>query len=393
VEERELVEKAKNGDSAAFSGLVARYRRRAFGFFMARLGDQEEADDLCQEAFIRAFVHLRGLRDPDRFGPWFFSICRNCLRARVSALAAERKMTEPLADEHPAADFSEWETREKLARLGIGLLDAETRTLICLRHECGLGYAQIAKATGLTEALVKSRLFRAREKLRAIRADLETSAFPDPERDTKLKEEIMKNAETIEKAAWLMERLALKRQLELARAAGENAAWSEGLIGEIAGLSGGREFVQSIGARLDLSEFCEVLAYSDSFTERRLVEALEDADPELAERIKRSTFVFEDLCVFDGPALSIVLKSADRSAFALALAGTERGLRSRIIAALGADESVAVAREMEEARGNAAACEAARASVVRAARALFASGEIALTEGENGGAVIAGKGR
>lgn len=393
MNERELVDRAINGDSAAFSGIVARYRRRAFGFFMARLGDEEEADDLCQDAFIRAFVHLRGLRDPERFGPWFFSICRNCLRARASARAAEGRSTEPLADEHPAEDSSEWEDRERLARLGIGLLGAEERTLVCLRHECGLGYAQIAKATGMTEALVKSRLFRARERLRAIRADLETSAFPDPERDTRLKEEIMKNAETIEKAAWLLERLSLKRQVELARAAGDNAAFEEGLIGEIALLGGGRDFVQSIGARLDLSEFCEVLAYSDSFTERRLVEALEDADPELAERIKRSTFVFEDFCLFDGAALAAILRNADRSAFALALAGTEREARSRIMAALAEGDSAAVAREMEDARGNAAACEAARASVVRVARALFASGEIALVGGEGGLSVVAGRSR
>lgn len=388
MEERELAERAKTGDTGAFSALVARYRRRTYGYFLSRLRDEDEAEDLCQEAFLKAFVYLRGLRDPARFGPWLFSICRNCLRARWLARAMEADRTEPLGEDHPAAEFAAWESDQTAARTALGLLDAETRTLVCLRHESALSYAQIAKATGISEALVKSRLFRAREKLKSIRPGLEASAFIDPERDAKLKEGIMKNAETVKKAAWILERLALRDQLEMARAASANESFGETLLSRIAELGGGKAFIASIGARLDLREFCDVLAYVDSFTERRLVETLEESDPELAEGIKRSTFVFEDFSLFDAKALSAILARTDGEAFALALSGADCAVRYRILDSMAPADASSTRKAMDEARGGRAECEAARFSLVESARAMFAAGEIELKAVEDGGAIV-----
>jgi RNA polymerase sigma factor (sigma-70 family) len=389
VEERDIVDMAKTGDTGAFAALVARYRRRAYGYFAARLRNEDEADDLCQEAFLKAFINVRGLRESGRFGPWLFAICRNSLRARATALASEGKTVEALSDEHPAADLSAWENHLALARSSLGLLDAQTRELVCLRHECGLDYRRIAKVMGISEASVKSRLHRARERLKSLRADVEASAFIEPERDTKLKEAIMKNAETIKKAAWIMARLSLRLQIELARAAEGNTAFGPDLIGEIAGLGGGKDFLAMIEARLDLREFCDILSYSDSFTERRLVNSLEESDPEFAEKIKRSTFVFEDLSIFDAKALSAVLGNADRSAFALALSGTERAVRELVMAHMSPAETAAVSAEMAEARGGIAVCEEARVSIMEAVRALFASGEVALRVEDSGATVVA----
>lgn len=388
MEQAAIVDRAKRGDEDAFASLVARYRRRTYGYFLARSRDEDAAEDLCQEAFLKAFVNLRGLRDASRFGPWLFAICRNCLRARWLARSAEAERTVRIDDDYLAGDLAAWESDDATARAALGLLDAETRTLVCLRHESGLSYARIAAATGITEALVKSRLFRAREKLRSIRADLEGSAFIEPERDAKLKEEIMKNAETIKKATWIVERLALKEQMDLARAAGANEAFGETLLSRIAELGGGKAFIASINARLDLREFCDVLAYVDSFTERRLVETLEESDPELAESIKRSTFVFEDLSLFDAKALSAILARTDGEAFALALSGADRAVRSRILDSMAPADSAKTRKAMDEARGGRAECEAARFSVVETARAMFAAGEIELRATEVGRAVV-----
>jgi RNA polymerase sigma-70 factor, ECF subfamily len=392
VQERDIVDKAKTGNSEAFAALVARYRRRAYGYFMARLGNEDEADDLCQEAFLKAFMNVRGLRESERFGAWLFAICRNCLRARATALAAEGKTTEALSDEHPAADLSAWENHLALARASLGLLDAQTRALVCLRHECGLDYVRIAKAMGISEALVKSRLHRARERLRAIRMDVEASAFIEPERDSKLKEEIMKNAETIKKASWILERLSLRLQIELARAAEDNAAFGQELIGEIAGLGGGKDFLAMIETRLDLREFCDIISYSDSFTERRLIESLEESDPELAEKIKRSTFVLQDLCLFDAKALSTLLKTADIADLALGLSGIERGIKERILGAMEKADADTLRSEIARSRGGVADYEEARSAVIRAVHALFASGEIVLrSEGSEAAVVAAGR--
>jgi RNA polymerase sigma-70 factor (ECF subfamily) len=387
VEERDIVDKAKTGDTAAFSALVARYRRRAYGYFAMRLGNEDEADDLCQEAFLKAFLHVRGLRESGRFGPWLFAICRNCLRARATTLASEGKTTEALSNEHPAADLSAWENHLALARTSLGLLDPQTRELVCLRHECGLDYARIAKAMGISEVLVKSRLHRARERLRAIRREVEASAFIEPERDIRLKEEIMKNAETIKKAAWILARLSLRLQIELARAAEGNTAFGQDLIGEIAGLGGGKDFLAMIETRLDLREFCDIISYSDSFTERRLIESLEESDPELAEKIKRSTFVLQDLSLFDAKALSALLKAADISDLALGLSGIEHGIRIQILGAMEKAEADTLRDEMARARGGVADYEESRSAVIRAVHTLFASGEIVLRAEGDGMAV------
>jgi RNA polymerase sigma factor (sigma-70 family) len=378
VEETELVNLSKAGDVRAFSGLTARYRRRAYGYFMARIGDADEAEDLCQEAFLKAFVYLRGLRESGRFGPWLFAICRNCLRKRFSALASKGARELPLAEDLPDRENAEWESYQDLARASLGLLDRELRSLVELRYGSGLSYGQISAASGLSLPLVKSRLFRARSRLRAIRADIEAGVLMGGRRDTRLKEAIMKDVKTVKRCAWCLERLSLRDQLDLARAAAKNEAFGERLLSEIAAMEGGKEFLKDIGAKLDFPEFIECLNYSDPFIERRLVDTFEALDPEFAERIKRSMFVFEDFVLFDPSAIAALAKRADRKILALALSSSDRRVKAHFLSSMPAKEAETLRGDMEAAVGDNKAIEESRFMMVETARAMDKSGEIAV---------------
>src|SRR5207248_8031312 len=108
MDDADLVGRARQGDAAAFTALVDRYREAIYGLAFHELHDFEDARDVAQEAFIQAFLHLDQLRDPDRFGPWLRQVtvnrCRSWRRGRWRETVGE----EP---PEPAARGESIETR------------------------------------------------------------------------------------------------------------------------------------------------------------------------------------------------------------------------------------------------------------------------------------------
>jgi RNA polymerase sigma factor (sigma-70 family) len=372
MDERDIVIDAQKGDAAAFTALVARYRRRAVAYFASRTRDSDAADDLCQEAFLKAFLHVGGLRSPERFGAWFFSICRNCLRAHASGKGRDL----PLDEEIPGRDLAAWESFPETARASLGLLEDDLRQLVTLRHECGLSYAQTAAAAGIPEPLVKSRLFRARERLRAIRCDLEAGILTDPRRDARLKEAIMENIGKVRKSAWLVERLSLRDQQDMARGADANAPFGERLLSELAAMEGGKEWIRQTEARLSFGEFVNCLNYVDRHTEMRLVDSLDIEEPELAEKIKRSLFVFEDFILFDPSAISVLAANVAQETLAMALSGADNPLRRHFLSAFPEAEAEILRKAIQAASGAISEIEEACFAILETARALDQSGDI-----------------
>src|SRR3954452_19483397 len=86
MNDADLVRRARQGDTEAFTLLVERYRDAIYGLAFHELHDFEDARDVAQEAFIQAYLHLDQLRDPDRFGPWLRQVtvnqCRSWRRSR-----------------------------------------------------------------------------------------------------------------------------------------------------------------------------------------------------------------------------------------------------------------------------------------------------------------------
>lgn len=126
----ELATAAQAGDREAFGDLFQRYKQQVFAIGLRRLGDYCEAQELCQDVFVQAFVKLDQLRDPERFGAWIRSIAHrraiNRAVRRGPALAAEPSTLEAM-DAHDATPLNNVLALERQGRLRDGL--ARLRTL------------------------------------------------------------------------------------------------------------------------------------------------------------------------------------------------------------------------------------------------------------------------
>jgi len=164
--DRELVQRAQEGDAEAFGFLVRRHAARAYVLALRIVGDTQRAEDVVQDSFVRAYEHLDGFRGACAFATWLYRIVCNrafgeCRRRRWGRLDAE---SGTVAEEAPAARCDEEEVdcmRRALARLR-----PEDRALVTLFYEEERSTAEIAQTTGWTVSNVKVRLHRVRGLLR-----------------------------------------------------------------------------------------------------------------------------------------------------------------------------------------------------------------------------------
>jgi RNA polymerase sigma-70 factor (ECF subfamily) len=179
--DRPLVLRVQSGDREAFGELVVRYMQRAYFAALGIVGSHDDALDLSQDAFARAF-RARGTLDPDRpFYPWLYQIlrrlCFNHLRNQKTRRARLAEAAGWLADsagDRAAADAPDRaaeraELRERLER-AIETLPPHERETLVMREFEGLKYREIADLLGIPIGTVMSRLYAAR---RALAATLE----------------------------------------------------------------------------------------------------------------------------------------------------------------------------------------------------------------------------
>jgi RNA polymerase sigma-70 factor, ECF subfamily len=166
------LEEARAGDQKAFGRLVDAYQRPVFNLTYRMLGDPEEAADAAQEAFLRAYTRLHQYNPEHKFSTWLFSIANHhCIdrlrKRRVTVLpidesplmfSLESETLRP--DEHLLAKEQSKELQQLLDQL-----EPEYRTPLVLRYWHEYSYQEIAETMEISLAAVKSRLFRARQKL------------------------------------------------------------------------------------------------------------------------------------------------------------------------------------------------------------------------------------
>ncbi len=169
-DEAGLLARAKGGDLSAFEEMVRRYQRRVYGVALRIVRRHDVADDVAQDAFIRAHQALAGFDLARPFGPW---ICRIAANLAVNHVRSPEAREEGLPEGHgergarsgdPLHDVLEEEAREVLEGALLGL-PAEQRAVFVLRAVEEMSYKEIAEALGLSMGTVMSRLFRARERL------------------------------------------------------------------------------------------------------------------------------------------------------------------------------------------------------------------------------------
>jgi RNA polymerase sigma-70 factor (ECF subfamily) len=162
----QLVARCLGGDVEAFEPLVRRYERPLFNAAFRLLGDREEARDVVQGAFVKAWEKLVSFDPRHRFFSWIYRIVVNeSLNAR-----ARRPALKPLEESDVVAAGGPEEalrSRERTDSLQAALLrlTGDDREVIILRHFAELSYAEIGETLGLAEKTVKSRLHEARQRL------------------------------------------------------------------------------------------------------------------------------------------------------------------------------------------------------------------------------------
>lgn len=171
----EVVRAAQAGQEDAFFELVRRYAPALTSFMRSYLRNPEDAEDVAQEAFARAFMKIAELREPEHFTSWLWRIAHCAAIDRRRKTVREAATFDPAAaellDDNPASEprAGHWLERECLVaevREALDSLPPLARQILFLRYRDELSYEQIAQRTGLTLIQVKARLARARGKLR-----------------------------------------------------------------------------------------------------------------------------------------------------------------------------------------------------------------------------------
>jgi RNA polymerase sigma-70 factor, ECF subfamily len=178
-DEHLLVTAAKSGDTASFEELVNRYERKIFRLTMNITRNHEDAEDAMQDAFLKAYSHLNTFQEGSRFYTWLVRIAANEALMRLRKRRPNQfSLDEPIqADEElipreiedwgpsPEQNYAQSEMRGILNQV-IDQLDPAFRVVFVLRDVEGLSTEETAEVLGISVAAVKSRLLRARLKLR-----------------------------------------------------------------------------------------------------------------------------------------------------------------------------------------------------------------------------------
>lgn len=169
----ELVTAAKKGDHGAFEALVEATYVDAYTLAYRLTGDEEDARDVVQEAYLRAYRGLKRFRGDAQFTTWLYRITANCASTMLAKRAKHRHEelsdTEPIVETRPHSDpeahVDRGATRERV-KAALAELPPRLRAVVVLRDVYDLPHEAIAAELGISESAAKVRLHRARRKLR-----------------------------------------------------------------------------------------------------------------------------------------------------------------------------------------------------------------------------------
>ena len=197
-QEAQIVNKVLRGDVNAFETLVVEYEKNVYAIAQRMTGNPEDAADMTQETFIKAYNSLSAFRGDSKFSVWLYriatNVCLDFLRSRsrkpTVSLSVEDDEGEEtqfdIADESqsPEALLERRLTRDAVRR-GLEQLSPEYRQILLLREIQGLSYEEIADTLDLEVGTVKSRIFRARKRLCTFL--IEDGNIPDSTASVKMK--------------------------------------------------------------------------------------------------------------------------------------------------------------------------------------------------------------
>jgi RNA polymerase sigma-70 factor (ECF subfamily) len=187
ADEPDLIARSQHGDTAAFNELVIRYRQRAYAMIYQMVRQEDDAWDLCQDGFLKAWKNIRHFRGQSQFFTWLYRILMNVTIdwVRRKHVQGETEFddtiglhniepastTTPRGELAPMLRVSDKEIRARID-VAITKLSPEHREVVVLREIEGLEYQEIAERVGIPLGSVMSRLFYGRKKLQAQLRDV-----------------------------------------------------------------------------------------------------------------------------------------------------------------------------------------------------------------------------
>lgn len=174
-DQQALVDAAREGDDGAFERLVRSTYADVYTLAVRLTGNRDDASDVVQEAYLRAYRGIERFRGDSQFSTWIHRITANCastLRQRRSRHRHGELIEEAVpADDHPEHDperrIDAGALRERLQQ-AVGKLPPKLRSVVVLRDVYGMSHRAIAEELGITESAAKVRLHRARRRLQEL---------------------------------------------------------------------------------------------------------------------------------------------------------------------------------------------------------------------------------
>jgi len=208
----DLIRQAMHGDIDAFAELVRLYRDAVYGYCYHRTGSFEDAQDLAQETFVRAYTRIRQLRDPAKFPAWLRKIAANiCTRWAKSQKKA------PPDSIHQCAAETGVHSRSEVVKTALENLPENERIVVILHYVDGYSYSEIARFLGVTEDSVRGRLYRGRAKIKSEVLKMAEDAFDENSLDEKFVVETVNRAVREAHDAYLVDKSLSRKKVEEAQ--------------------------------------------------------------------------------------------------------------------------------------------------------------------------------
>lgn len=177
VSEKKIIEKVLGGDANAFEELVLKYEKTVYNLALRMVGDRDDAFDMTQEAFIKAYGSLSSFRGDSKFSVWIYRIATNVCLDFLRSKSRKQQVSLTVSDDDEDAQLDipdpkaapEQQLMQKMSMQsveeGLKTLPDKQRQILVMRELGGMSYAEIGAALSLEEGTVKSRIFRARKRL------------------------------------------------------------------------------------------------------------------------------------------------------------------------------------------------------------------------------------
>jgi RNA polymerase sigma-70 factor (ECF subfamily) len=169
VEDRDLILRVRRDDVEAYNLLVSRWEKRIYNYLLRLLHNPDDALDVSQDVFLKAYQNLRKLEDPSRWGPWLYRIAHNeaysLLRKNRPETELDAMTTEPMVDPLPGRRMLPIEVSLAVERALAGLTH-DQREAVVLKIYQGFKFEEMAEILGCPVSTIKSRLYTAFDLLK-----------------------------------------------------------------------------------------------------------------------------------------------------------------------------------------------------------------------------------